>query len=249
VSDSTVVLLVDDQAFVGAALAGLLADERGIAVHHCEDPRQAIDFANRLRPHVILQDLVMPHVDGLTLLKMFRANPPTASTPIVVLSGADDAAMRSRAMAEGATAYLVKLPTKEAVLAAIRGTGDAPAPAKDASLTLDPAVLAMFRQADSAGSNGFLVHLIDAFLGETDGRLTDLKCGMESGDLEAARSAAHGLAGGAGTVGANKLAALCGQMERHAARRSGASVLSVLAKEIEAEVARVREALHAERAR
>jgi PleD family two-component response regulator len=74
VSDSTVVLLVDDQAFIGAALAGLLADERGIDLHQCEDPRQAIDFANRLRPHVILQDLVMPHVDGLPLLKMFRAN-------------------------------------------------------------------------------------------------------------------------------------------------------------------------------
>jgi 1-aminocyclopropane-1-carboxylate deaminase/D-cysteine desulfhydrase-like pyridoxal-dependent ACC family enzyme len=44
----------------------------------------------------------MPDIDGLTLLRLFRANPPTSGTPVIVLSGNDDAETRTRALAEGA---------------------------------------------------------------------------------------------------------------------------------------------------
>ena len=67
------VLLVDDQPIIGEAVRRMLVDENGISFHFCNDPTKAIELANQLAPTVILQDLVMPEIDGLTLVKFFRA--------------------------------------------------------------------------------------------------------------------------------------------------------------------------------
>jgi PleD family two-component response regulator len=120
------VLLVDDQRFVGVALERLLASEQDIEVHCCLDAVDAIEHANQIGPTLILQDLVLPDIDGLTMVKMFRANPPTADTPIIVLSGNDDAESRSRAIAGGASDYLVKLPSRHDLIACIRRHAGAP---------------------------------------------------------------------------------------------------------------------------
>ena len=79
-----VVLLVDDQAFVGAAVSLLLESEPDIEVHSCLSAVNAIARANEIAPTLILQDLVMPEIDGLTLVRAFRANPQTAGTPVIV---------------------------------------------------------------------------------------------------------------------------------------------------------------------
>ncbi|MGL4464559.1 MAG: response regulator, partial [Planctomycetia bacterium] len=80
------VLLVDDQAIVAEAVRRMLAPETNVEFHHCGDPTKAIETANRLSPTVILQDLVMPEIDGLTLVKFYRANPATREVPLIVLS-------------------------------------------------------------------------------------------------------------------------------------------------------------------
>src|SRR5262249_35263279 len=80
------VLLVDDQAIVGEAVRRMLEPERDIRFHFCSDPSKAIPTANEVGPTVILQDLVMPEIDGLTLVKFFRANPATREIPLIVLS-------------------------------------------------------------------------------------------------------------------------------------------------------------------
>ena len=68
------VLLVDDQAIVAQAVSRLLADLPDIDLHYCSDPIDAIKEANRIKPTVILQDLVMPSIDGLRIwMRLFRA--------------------------------------------------------------------------------------------------------------------------------------------------------------------------------
>jgi two-component system chemotaxis family response regulator WspR len=116
----TMVLLVDDQAFVAHAVRRLLAGLPDIDFHYCADASQAIDQANRIRPSVILQDLVMPSVDGLDLVNLYRSNPLTAETPILVLSSEEDPVVKSHAFAIGANDYLVKLPDKIELIARIR---------------------------------------------------------------------------------------------------------------------------------
>ena len=72
------VLLIDDQAIIGEAVRRMLLEEKDISFHDCADPAKAIETSNRVHPTVILQDLVMPEIDGMTLVKFFRANPAHA---------------------------------------------------------------------------------------------------------------------------------------------------------------------------
>src|SRR4051812_32823464 len=114
------VLLVDDQPMVGETLRRMLADEPGVDFRYCPDPAAAIDTANEFRPTVILQDLVMPDIDGLQLVKYFRANSNTRETPLVVLSSKEEPVVKARAFALGANDYMVKLPDKLEVVARVR---------------------------------------------------------------------------------------------------------------------------------
>ncbi|HUR55737.1 MAG TPA: SpoIIE family protein phosphatase [Gemmataceae bacterium] len=114
------VLLVDDQLIVGESVRIMLAGEPDIEFRHCTDPVTAIDTANAFHPTVILQDLVMPEVDGLLLVKFFRANPGTRDTPLVVLSSKEEPTIKAKAFALGANDYMVKLPDKLEVVARVR---------------------------------------------------------------------------------------------------------------------------------
>lgn len=114
------VLLIDDQAFVGDTMARALASQPDIDLHFCSNPHKAVETANILHPTVILLDLVMPELDGITLLQRFRQNPATAEVPIVVLSAEEEAQTKSDVFALGANDYLVKLPDSIELRARIR---------------------------------------------------------------------------------------------------------------------------------
>jgi DNA-binding response OmpR family regulator len=114
------ILLVDDQPFVAEVLQRFLADDPKLVLHYCPNPADAVEVANRIRPTVILQDLVMPGVDGLAIVGRFRANPTTKDTPIIVLSSKEDPQTKSLAFSLGANDYLVKLPDKLEVVARLR---------------------------------------------------------------------------------------------------------------------------------
>ncbi len=116
----TRVLLVDDQAIVAEALRRMLAEEPDIDYEYCNDPAEAINKAIEFKPTVVLQDLVMPDIDGLMLLKFFRSNPQTKSVPIIVLSTKEEAKIKSDAFGLGASDYLVKFPDSIEVIARIR---------------------------------------------------------------------------------------------------------------------------------
>ena len=114
------VLLVDDQAMVGEAVRRQLCDQPDINFHYCAEGTEALQQAAQIRPTVILQDLVMPGVDGLTLVRQFRGNPATKNIPIIVLSTKEDPAVKGEAFSVGANDYLVKLPDKVELIARIR---------------------------------------------------------------------------------------------------------------------------------
>jgi signal transduction histidine kinase len=111
---------VDDQAVVGEAMRLLLANQPHIAFHYCADPTEAFNLAQKIKPTVILQDLIMPGVDGLTLVRRYRANAVTKDIPIIVLSITEDPAVKGQAFAAGASDYLVKPPGKIELIARIR---------------------------------------------------------------------------------------------------------------------------------
>src|SRR5215475_12498999 len=114
------VLLVDDQAMVCEAVRRALSNQADIDFHYCADAREAMALANQIKPTVILQDLVMPGIDGLTLVSQFRNNPITKDIPIIVLSTNENPQVKGQAFALGANDYLVKLPDKIELIARIR---------------------------------------------------------------------------------------------------------------------------------
>ncbi len=114
------VFMVDDQAMVGEAVRRFLSNEADMNFHFCINPAEAIPLVAKIKPTVILQDLVMPQMDGLDLVRQYRANSVTRHTPIIVLSTKEEPQTKSDAFAAGANDYLVKLPDKIEMVARVR---------------------------------------------------------------------------------------------------------------------------------
>jgi len=114
------ILLVDDQPIIYEALRRMLADASDLELHYCQEGVDAVRIASEIQPSVILQDLVMPDVDGLMLVKFYGGNERTRDIPIVVLSSKDEATTKADAFSSGASDYLVKLPEQIELLARLR---------------------------------------------------------------------------------------------------------------------------------
>ena len=226
------VLLVDDHAFVATVLQSLLVSEPDIDLHHCDRALDAVARATALAPDVILQDLVMPEMDGLSLVRAYRGNVATARTPIVVLSGNDDEATKARALAAGADDYMVKIPAKDVLLACIRRHGHP-------EETTDMAAISALRNSMAGGSPEFAARLIQQFVAEAEGHIATLRDAAVRRDAAALGIIAHSLKGSALIMGAGRLAAACGQIET-GARATGDNALALMPA-VDAEFSRVRD--------
>ncbi|VAW87698.1 Two-component transcriptional response regulator, LuxR family [hydrothermal vent metagenome] len=114
------VLLIDDQRIIAEAFRRMVMDDAEIEMHYCSDPSRALIEVQSFRPTVILQDLVMPDVDGLSLLKQFQKDKEARSIPVIVLTTKEDPKIKSEAFAMGASDYLVKFPDKIEVIARLK---------------------------------------------------------------------------------------------------------------------------------
>ena len=100
-SRNIVVLLIDDQRIIGESVRSMLESEPDIVFHFCQNPTEAVTKALEVQPTVILQDLVMPEVDGLELVRRFRVEKELAAVPLIVLSGTEEAEVKAEAFALG----------------------------------------------------------------------------------------------------------------------------------------------------
>jgi len=119
-TEKILVFLVDDQAMVAEGVRRMLEADPAIAFHYVSDPTQALESAIKIGPTVILQDLVMPGVNGLDLLKEYRKHPFTRAVPVIVLSSKEEPVVKRMAFELGANDYMVKLPHRIELLARVR---------------------------------------------------------------------------------------------------------------------------------
>jgi two-component system chemotaxis family response regulator WspR len=117
---AAMVLLVDDQTMVGEAIRRALQGHHDVDFHYCADGSAAVATAERISPTVILQDLIMPGIDGLALVRAYRTHAATRNTPVIVLSTREEATAKRDAFAAGANDYLVKIPDTIELLARVR---------------------------------------------------------------------------------------------------------------------------------
>jgi len=113
------VLVVDDHAIVRKGIRALLATEADIeVVGEAVNGKEAVKKAERLRPDVVLMDLVMPGMDGIEALRRITARQP--ETRVLVLTSFAEDEKVFPAIKAGALGYLLKDAGPEELVRAIR---------------------------------------------------------------------------------------------------------------------------------
>ncbi len=113
-------IIADDHPVVRSGLQGMLASQDDFeVVGEASTGAEAVDLARKLRPNVVLMDLAMPELDGVSATTQIRAEQP--DTYILVLTTYDSDADIMRAIEAGATGYLLKDAPREELFRAIRG--------------------------------------------------------------------------------------------------------------------------------
>lgn len=101
------ILVVEDYEDTSLAMR-LALEDLGYRIHEAPDGEQAVQIALRERPQVILMDLSLPVLDGLTATRRIREHPEMSDTVIVAVTAHQEADYRSKALEAGCNAYVTK---------------------------------------------------------------------------------------------------------------------------------------------
>jgi NarL family two-component system response regulator LiaR len=100
------ILLVDDHAMVREGLRSMLDAHDLQVIGEAASGREAIELARRLRPDIVLMDVRMPDVNGLTALEVIKGESP--ATAVIILTTYDNPEYHVKAVMGGAAGYLLK---------------------------------------------------------------------------------------------------------------------------------------------
>lgn len=101
------ILVVDDNT-TNVRLMRVVLETQGYEVYEALDAGQAIAILDRIVPDLILMDITMPGMDGLTLTRQLKADPRFKATPVVAVSSLAMKGDDEKALAAGCDAYITK---------------------------------------------------------------------------------------------------------------------------------------------
>ena len=101
------ILLIDDSEMHVSTLIKLL-EVRGYSAEAVLNPAEALSVIESRNPRLVILDIMMPGIDGLSLLKKIKENPATSDVPIIVFSGKMFPPEKKKALALGAEKFLIK---------------------------------------------------------------------------------------------------------------------------------------------
>lgn len=101
------ILVVEDDPDISEFLTDRLA-QQGFNVLHVDNGEDALQTAGRHRPHLVLLDMRLPGIDGLTVCQLLEEDPATSSIPVIFLSGMEAPNIIRRSRAAGGQFFLRK---------------------------------------------------------------------------------------------------------------------------------------------
>jgi DNA-binding NarL/FixJ family response regulator len=116
------ILLVDDHPLTRSALAGLLTQQGFEVIGEASEGEEAIEAAARLHPDLILLDLSMPGLDGLSALPQLREAAPGCEVVVLTASGTEENLLG--AIRGGAAGYLLKSEPPERIVEFLHGVAN-----------------------------------------------------------------------------------------------------------------------------
>ena len=218
----TKVLLAEDN-LVNSTLARKLLEKHGHTVVVAENGQEALEVLARETVDLVLMDVQMPVMDGLTAIAAIRKKEVGTEVhqPIIALTAHSMKGDREKCLAAGADDYLTKPihpPALFAVLERIRAAKTAP--------RADPAAAATAKAKDTAnsldmaealerveGDNELLEEIARIFLEECAKSLTEIRKALEIPDANALEQLSHRLKGSSSNLGARSLAQSAAELE------------------------------------
>lgn len=101
------IVIAEDDRFISEMYATKLSAE-GFEVEVANDGKEAIDAIEKIKPEIVLLDIMMPKLDGIEVLKKVRDNKELKDVSVIVLTNANEKDHVSKAMSIGADGYLIK---------------------------------------------------------------------------------------------------------------------------------------------
>lgn len=101
------ILLVEDNER-NRKLVRTILEFRGHEVIECEDGTPSLDLARAHRPSLVLMDIQLPTMDGITALGRLRADPDTAAIPVIAVTASVTPGERDKVVAAGFNGYVAK---------------------------------------------------------------------------------------------------------------------------------------------
>jgi DNA-binding response OmpR family regulator len=114
VSDSVDIVVIDDNVMQLEYMTDLLT-QHGFTIHTTTDSQNAVDKIKKIKPKLIILDIMMPRLDGYTVLKRIREDKNMAKTPVIIYTSKSFPIDEKKALNLGANSYIVK-PVKGAIL-------------------------------------------------------------------------------------------------------------------------------------
>lgn len=110
------ILIVDDAEFLRMRISKMLTAE-GYEIVEADNGAKAVELYNQVHPDVVMMDITMPEMDGLTALKHIKAMDPKAK--VIMLTALGQESVVLEAIKSGARDFVVKPFERERVLGAI----------------------------------------------------------------------------------------------------------------------------------
>lgn len=113
------ILVVDDDQLSRVSLAHSLS-KLNVNVLEAADGKEALDILSAHKPHLVITDMMMPVMDGLSVIREIRKNPVTKNMPLIALTGDNDVQASVRALEAGANDFIRKPVTTEDIMTRIK---------------------------------------------------------------------------------------------------------------------------------